>query len=270
MLLKAIFAVSVLALSSIGASAQNLSNTDGPSEIPPNSFSGKQYVDSQGCVYVRAGFDGNVVWVPRVSRSRQLLCGFAPTFADAAPVLAEPELVQTVVVAPPVQPIFRSSVNTVVVAIPVTSDPNTTLLPSGFREAWVDGRLNPKRGPQTVAGDIQMAAIWTETLPRKSVNKKTTLENVITSTVTVSSKTPDATVILPSFVQLGTYGVPGNARAVVAWLQGNGLPNAVSKSTMGGKDVQTIVAGPFHSQTELQQMLNLAHGAGYSDAFVRR
>ena len=269
MILKAIFAISVLALSGIGASAQNISTSDGPSEIPPASFSGKQYVDSRGCVYVRAGFDGNVVWVPRVSRSRQQLCGFAPTFADAKPVQDEPEMVQTVVVTPSAQSIFRARVNTAATA-PVTNAPSSTLLPSGFREAWLDDRLNPDRGPQTDAGDIQMAKIWTETLPRKAVNNNATPGNVIASTVSISSKTPGAAAISPSFVQLGTYGVPENASAVVSWLQGNGLPNLVTRSTMGGKEVQTVVAGPFHGQSELKQMLNLARGAGYSDAFVRR
>ena len=62
-----------------GIQAQTLRETSPPAEFPPASYAGKQYVDSRGCVYIRAGIDGNVTWVPRVTRSRQQICGYAPT-----------------------------------------------------------------------------------------------------------------------------------------------------------------------------------------------
>ncbi|MDC0660340.1 SPOR domain-containing protein [Leisingera sp. SS27] len=36
-------------------------------------------MDSRGCIYIRAGIDGEVNWVPRVNRARKHLCGYAPT-----------------------------------------------------------------------------------------------------------------------------------------------------------------------------------------------
>ncbi len=65
------------------ASAKSLRNAGVPAEFPPSSFTGKQYVDSKGCVFIRAGFSGAVTWIPRVSRSRQQICGQKPTFAKA-------------------------------------------------------------------------------------------------------------------------------------------------------------------------------------------
>src|SRR6056297_1934619 len=76
--------------------AQTLQEVGPPAEFPPPDYEGRQFVDSRGCVYVRAGFDGNVTWVPRVTRDRKALCGHTPTVidrtaADAAPVVPDPE-----------------------------------------------------------------------------------------------------------------------------------------------------------------------------------
>ncbi len=67
-----------------GAEAQTLRAAGPPAEIPPASYKGKQYVDSRGCIFIRAGIDGNVNWVPRVTRSRKQLCGYQPTVVEGA------------------------------------------------------------------------------------------------------------------------------------------------------------------------------------------
>ncbi|MFV1491872.1 SPOR domain-containing protein [Phaeobacter sp. JH18-32] len=86
MTLTRIIASALIAAACFGtAEAQSIRPTEPPAEFPPASFAGKQYVDSRGCVFIRAGIDGNVTWVPRVTRSRKQLCGFQPTELAAAP-----------------------------------------------------------------------------------------------------------------------------------------------------------------------------------------
>lgn len=68
---------------------QTMAQASVPAEYPPDSFSGQQFVDSRGCVYLRAGFDGVVNWVIRVDQQRKPICGASPTFgAQPAPVVA--------------------------------------------------------------------------------------------------------------------------------------------------------------------------------------
>lgn len=69
----------------LGAAHAQSIRTATPAEFPPSSYTGSQYVDSRGCVYIRAGIDGAVSWLPRMNSGREHICNAQPTNVASAP-----------------------------------------------------------------------------------------------------------------------------------------------------------------------------------------
>ncbi|KGJ20194.1 SPOR domain-containing protein [Paracoccus sanguinis] len=63
-----------------------------PAEAPPPGFTAAQYIDSQGCVFVRTGAG----WAARIARDGSAICGYPPTLSarrtdpDRPPTLFAP------------------------------------------------------------------------------------------------------------------------------------------------------------------------------------
>lgn len=86
-MLKAVSGLALAAVLCGPAFSQSLAELgSGPAELPPASYRADQYVDSRGCVFIRAGYGGEETWVPRVTRDRQPLCGYQPSIQTEAPV----------------------------------------------------------------------------------------------------------------------------------------------------------------------------------------
>ncbi len=130
-LLSAAAVAVVFGATSVGA--QSVGQIGGPANMPPATFKGQQWVDSRGCVFLKAGYGGQINWVPRVGRDRKALCGYPPTGSTrsaievatsedmaepAAPVAAaKPAATKLTAVAPliPVAPMVKPQA-----ALPVT------------------------------------------------------------------------------------------------------------------------------------------------------
>jgi cell division septation protein DedD len=104
------------------AEAQSVARVGGPANLPPAGFEGQQWVDSRGCVFLKAGYGGQVNWVPRVGRDRRAMCGYPPTGTTRAAieVATEAEMAAPAAVAAPA-PRVMAAMEPVVPVTPRTS-----------------------------------------------------------------------------------------------------------------------------------------------------
>ncbi|MGH1367031.1 MAG: SPOR domain-containing protein [Maritimibacter sp.] len=86
----AMTAILTTGVSTGAAEALTLKQAAQPKERPAASYKGDVFVDSRGCVYVRASVGNKTNWVPRLSRDRKsVVCGLTPTNGGAQ-VAAKP------------------------------------------------------------------------------------------------------------------------------------------------------------------------------------
>jgi hypothetical protein len=171
-------------------------------------------------------------------------------------------------------------------------------IPQGYRPVWEDDRLNPRRAQGTIAGKAAMDLIWTQTVPRRLIDRSTgrdmtafnpNLEYPYTdlatqvragvpagSGATLSTRATPQAVQAPKpqrlsgrFVQVGAFADQTNADTAVRRLQAVGLPVSIQRASSKGKAVQVILAGPFGDPGALSQGLGAARAAGFRDAFAR-
>lgn len=153
-------AISILIVLGAGsATAQPVASPRGPAETPPTGYAASHYVDSGGCRFRRVIMGGRQLWAPIVNTERQQLCGYQPSVTQAsgqAEAVAAPEVAVTRV---------STAGYSTIGAVPV----RRVKIPRGYRAAWMDGRLNPHRGPRTAQGDAQMAQLWTDSVPAELI-----------------------------------------------------------------------------------------------------
>jgi hypothetical protein len=288
-----------------GAMAQQSLGPDGPAEIPPDSFTEAQYVDSTGCVFLRAGLNDDVMWVPRVTKDRKPLCGYAPSLAIAAPVVEQAVDVVAPQVAPESaaaesQPVAtppkkkRQKAAAVRHPAPLRCAPEAPLLArvplvSGGMAVMCltnDARMVAQTAILRFENAVPLAPGAAQVLvcPRGAtvVQRVPVLTGGSTLLCTAGTgslakmsvpKVQEGAVPAPmakgSFVQVASFVQPANAERTKAWLTRLGLPVATGRLTRRGQEFEVIFAGPFSEAGTADATLALVRAAGFDDAFLR-
>ncbi|WP_157888268.1 SPOR domain-containing protein [Neptunicoccus sediminis] len=128
----------------------------------------------------------------------------------------------------------------------------------------------------TARGDAQMEMVWTNTVPRRLIQKRVRVRQVAVAGSTVKAIKSSKSYVQPKpkarsagkrYVQVGTFGNATNARRTISRFQSGGLPVGTRTIARNGKNLKVVLLGPFSSEAQMQSALRSARGAGFGDAF---
>jgi hypothetical protein len=301
---RLILAVAVWVLSGQGATAEQYPDPQGPAELPPESFTDVQYVDSTGCVFLRAGLNGKVTWIPRVTKDRGPLCGYAPSLAPSAPAgqavdagtartTPAPAAAKVQPAATPPEdrqakaaaargpaPARCAAEVPLPVRVPLVSGGTAVMcLTDQARMAsqtvvlrFEDATpLAPAAGQVLIcphdAGVVQRVPVMSGGETLLCTAGTGSLARLSVPKLRAGSQTVPET--QGRFVQVASFAQPANAERTKAWLTGLGLPVATGRLTRRGQEFEVIFAGPFSTADTADATLALVRAAGFDDAFLR-
>ena len=208
--------------------------------------------------------------MPRLTRDREQLCGYEPTFSvaampvpsrarAAAPTLTlaalcegksgpQPGYIElntggVVDCGGAAQPAAAGLAYGAPFSNPLrATEPSAP--PSGYVTVWNDGRLNLQRGYAAKTAP-QVIQIPTKTTP-------------VAAPVAAGS----------SHIQVASFGISANAARAVASLEAAGLPAQTQTVTRSGTVLMLVTVGPLQGGA-LTEALATVRASGFADAFVR-
>lgn len=273
-------------LLSAGALAQAQTN-GGPAELPPPGFEGREFTDSQGCVFLRSTFGGQVTWIPRYGPDRMPVCGATPTdFAAQAPEPtgdSAPEVAAEVVSEP--APVASAPVASAALAATprpaaqpqprrTAPAPRARATPARPRlpRADASGRHPncPASAPygqlvDTVLGRPLVRCVTSPSLFIDPYLDRPASSGPVAATAPHRQAAASPAVRSGRSVQVGSFGVSSNATRLQARLQNAGYPARIHQS----RGLSVVTVGPFSSADSAHSALASVRRMGFRDAFLR-
>lgn len=273
---------------------QSVAQVGGPAQTPPAGYDAPQFIDSRGCVFVRAVFGGQVNWVARIGPDRKPICNppaaglgedsaLRPkTMQDFDPSAAQETVLGAVDTAPVAAPCPASA--PVLQEFPILTGGAVQVCTrgDGSRIGWVSPRFDTgalaqqkaaspqsrEDVPQDKAPDGGAAQGRAEppapptapppAPPTAAAPKSQTLDPI---------SAPEGQSI---YVQVGAFALEANAKNAAQHLKGMGLPVAFVQMGQTGAGLMAIMAGPFDSLAQASEVLDHLRREGFSDAFLRK
>ena len=234
--------------------------------MPSADYAGESYVDSNGCIFLKAGYGGTATWNPRVGQDRKPVCGQTPTNAvakvtdaaasdtSAAPK-AHSKKHRARPTALPAPVLIGCPVSVPVARRYATTDGGSVVICTAK-----NGSLTGARSPIYPAGSGVGAALSANPYPGVTIP--------LPQAKAAAEPSTQATVAA-RYVQVGAFGQPSNADAASARLAALGLPVSKASISKHGQALQVIFAGPFSTGADAQAALIAARNSGFSDAYLR-
>ncbi|MCV2868267.1 SPOR domain-containing protein [Defluviimonas sp. WL0002] len=277
-----LIAISVaVAMTSFAAGAVPVSEVSGPAEPPPEGYAERQYVDSDGCMFVRVeGDDGVVAWAPVATTEGELLCGHKPTATLNLSVDAPPP--------PSVEPVPEPQVSDETPPAAAMADVEEPAdEPETVAEPEPVANPAPTRG---TTGPVRLLAISTLPIAQTDCkNGAALVERYLLSDgrqpVRCAGPADDPLDVLVNrgflravkrapavpagarYLQLGAFGQSANVDQCADLAKRLGFP--AEQRRVSGSKLTLVLAGPFDRPDDLRAAWLAFQTAGYADAFYR-